>query len=268
MRPALASAEAVAEAAARTVETSACLILTMSSEMVPSGLWMKSTAPSSSASNVASAPALVSEETITTGFGRCTMMRERQVRPSISGMLMSSVITSGLNASSSRNASIPLRTASTVKSPSASNNCTRWRRINAESSTISNLITASPLLLVLETRRQLRPSRVLSAVAVLQRVQFLHVEQLVDVEQQDHSLLRFQIGDPPDQLLLLGRELRRATDEASSDAHHLGHRIDNEAGAYPRDGEHHDALSIVAFDTLQAEPAPLIHHGQHDCHAG
>ena len=140
----------LAEVAARTVETSACLILTMSSEMVPSGLWMKSTAPSSSASNVASAPALVSEETITTGFGRCTMMRERQVRPSISGMLMSSVITSGLNASSSRNASIPLRTASTVKSPSSSNNCTRWRRINAESSTISNLITASPLLLVLE----------------------------------------------------------------------------------------------------------------------
>ena len=213
---------------------------------------------------VASAPALVSEETITTGFGRCTMMRERQVRPSISGMLMSSVITSGLNASKLAQRLDPVahRQHREVALLS-SNNCTRWRRINAESSTISNLITASPLLLVLELGASYARAASCQPVAVLQRVQLLHVEQLVDVEQQDHSLLRFQIGDPPDQLLLLGRELRRAIDEASSDAHHLGHRIDNEAGAYPRDGEHHDALSIVAFDTLQAEPAPLIHHGQH-----
>ena len=49
----------------------------------PSASATKSTAPSRSASSVASAPSAVSEDTITTGQGRSTMMRSRQARPSI-----------------------------------------------------------------------------------------------------------------------------------------------------------------------------------------
>ena len=59
---------------------------------------MKSTAPRANASKVTSAPRSVSDDTITTGFGRSAMMRDRQVRPSISGMLTSRVMTSGSNA--------------------------------------------------------------------------------------------------------------------------------------------------------------------------
>ena len=81
--------------------------------MVPSGLWMKSTAPSASASKVTSAPRSVSDETMTTGFGRSAMMRDRQVSPSISGMLTSRVMTSGSNEPSASSASMPLRTAMT-----------------------------------------------------------------------------------------------------------------------------------------------------------
>jgi hypothetical protein len=71
------------------------------------------------------------------------MMRERHVKPSITGMLMSSVMTSGSNSSSASNTSNPLRTAMTRKSDSFSNSWTRWRRISAESSAINSLIMAS-----------------------------------------------------------------------------------------------------------------------------
>ena len=70
----------------------------MPNEIAPSGLAMKSTAPRSSASNVALAPSTVDGETITTGQGRSSMMRSRQARPSICGICMSSVMTSGANA--------------------------------------------------------------------------------------------------------------------------------------------------------------------------
>ena len=67
----------------------------------PSGLATKSTAPSAAPRSVASAPSAVSDETMTTGQGRSTMMRSRQASPSICGMWMSSVTTSGLKTSSS-----------------------------------------------------------------------------------------------------------------------------------------------------------------------
>ena len=56
---------------------------------------------------MASAPSLVSEETITTATGRSAMMSDSAVKPSISGMLMSSVTTSGRNSRFSRTASSP-----------------------------------------------------------------------------------------------------------------------------------------------------------------
>ncbi len=129
-----------APAAARTLARSSAQMRSIDSEIVPSGLRTKSTAPRLSDCSVASAPSAVSEDTMTTGFGRCTMMRDRQVSPSISGMLMSRVMTSGSNRSSSASASAPLRTVLTSNPPSASNSSFRCRRISAESSAISNLI--------------------------------------------------------------------------------------------------------------------------------
>jgi len=54
---------------------------------------------------------------MTTGLGFLVMMLERQVRPSISGMLMSSVMTSGSKDSSADNASAPLRASITWHPP-------------------------------------------------------------------------------------------------------------------------------------------------------
>src|ERR1019366_4845727 len=85
----------------------------------------------------------------------------------------------------------------------------------------------------------------------------------IDVEQKDHALLLFEIGDPADQLLLLGGKPGSHVDEAGANAHHLGHGIDDETGLHPRDGKDHDALTVVAFDTGQAESPPLIHHRQY-----
>ncbi len=61
------------------------------------GLATKSTAPSSSARSVTSAPCSVRVETITTGIGRSRIRRERNSRPSMRGISTSSVITSGLS---------------------------------------------------------------------------------------------------------------------------------------------------------------------------
>jgi hypothetical protein len=83
------------------------------SEMVPPGLAMKSTAPSASASKVACAPCSVSEDTITTGVGRACIISDSAVRPSISGMLMSSVTTSGCHSVSCCTPSAPLRATAT-----------------------------------------------------------------------------------------------------------------------------------------------------------
>jgi len=62
---------------------------------------------------VASAPFSVSDETITTATGRSTIMSERAVMPSISGMLMSSdtteTTTIRLRSSASRGGSANIR---------------------------------------------------------------------------------------------------------------------------------------------------------------
>src|SRR6476620_10803963 len=59
------------------------------------GFGMKSTAPSSSARSVASEPRSVSVDIMMTGIGRKRMSFSRKSRPSIRGISMSSVITSG-----------------------------------------------------------------------------------------------------------------------------------------------------------------------------
>ena len=59
------------------------------------GLATKSTAPSSSALSVTSAPRSVSVDTITTGIGRRRISLDRKSMPSILGISTSSVITSG-----------------------------------------------------------------------------------------------------------------------------------------------------------------------------
>ena len=86
--------------AARTRSTSAGPNSSIASEIAPSGLAMKSTAPSCIASSVTSAPAAVSDETMTTGQGRSTMIRSRHAKPSRFGMCTSRVTTSGRNACS------------------------------------------------------------------------------------------------------------------------------------------------------------------------
>jgi len=61
------------------------------------GLVTKSTAPSSIACKVTSAPCSVSDDTITTGIGRRRIRFSRKVRPSIFGISTSSVSTSGFS---------------------------------------------------------------------------------------------------------------------------------------------------------------------------
>ena len=76
------------------------LVMSSANNLRPSatpifGLATKSIAPSSSARSVTSAPRSVSVETITTGIGRRRIKRARKSMPSIRGISMSSVITSG-----------------------------------------------------------------------------------------------------------------------------------------------------------------------------
>ncbi len=128
-------------AALRTFSTNCAPSSSTRSETAPLGLGTKSTAPRRSASSVASAPAAVSEDTITTGQGRCTMIRSRQVRPSMSGIWTSRVITSGANAISCASASAPLRAVATSKSVSRLKIWPSSFRTRAESSTTRSLIT-------------------------------------------------------------------------------------------------------------------------------
>ena len=83
-------------AAPRTFSTSSGRSRSISSETAPLGLATKSTAPSSMASSVASAPSSVSEEIITTGRGASIMIWPRQVSPSMPGIWTSSVTTCGI----------------------------------------------------------------------------------------------------------------------------------------------------------------------------
>jgi hypothetical protein len=103
----------------------------------------KSSAPSSSARIVVSAPRSVSVLTITTGIGRRRIRRERNSSPSMRGISTSSVMTSGFrlrmtSRACSGSAALPTQTMSD------------WRlmisvsklRTRAESSTTTTLVLA------------------------------------------------------------------------------------------------------------------------------
>jgi len=116
LRAALAMALAIlgrARVAAATLARISPEMTSISNDTVPPGFSTKSTAPSASASSVACAPRWVMEDTITTGRGQRVMMCDRQVSPSISGILTSSVTTSGLKRSICTSASAPLRAVCT-----------------------------------------------------------------------------------------------------------------------------------------------------------
>ena len=97
-----------------------------------------STAPSSNALMLASAPALVRVEIITTGIGRNCMIRRKNSKPSICGISMSSVNTSGCNCLIFSRASIGSSASPTTSNNGCDERISRnIRRINMESSTIS-----------------------------------------------------------------------------------------------------------------------------------
>ena len=81
--------------AMRTFSVMSCASSRRPSAMPIFGLATKSTAPSSSARRVTSAPRSVSVDTITTGIGRRRISLERKSMPSMRGISTSSVITSG-----------------------------------------------------------------------------------------------------------------------------------------------------------------------------
>ncbi len=98
----------------------------------------KSSAPASSASRVALAPSWVSEENINTGFGVAAMMARTALIPSMTGISMSMVTTSGLSARTLLMASRPsTANPTTLSRGSPSSISTTRRRKNVESSTTS-----------------------------------------------------------------------------------------------------------------------------------
>src|SRR5262245_251819 len=113
----------------------------MSRSMPPLGLATKSIAPSSSDFSVTSAPSFDSELTIRIGRGLLDMMISVAWRPSMCGMLMSMLITSGLSTSVCVTASRPSRASPHTSSwGSAAMMLCSTLRMNAESSTTSTRI--------------------------------------------------------------------------------------------------------------------------------
>src|SRR5260370_746145 len=125
-------------AAMRTLRSSSSLTFCMSRSMPLEGLATNSMAPSSSALSVLAAPSLDSELTITMGRGFVVMICAVACRPSMCGMLMSMVMTSGFNDSASATASRPsLAWPATCNWSSPLKIASRTLRMNAESSTIN-----------------------------------------------------------------------------------------------------------------------------------
>ena len=107
------------------------------------GLATKSTAPSSSALSVTSAPRSVSVETITTGIGRRRIRRDRKSSPSMRGISTSSVMTSGLrlriiSRATSGSEAAPMHSMSIWRLMIS----VRMERTSAESSTTTTLVLA------------------------------------------------------------------------------------------------------------------------------
>src|SRR3569833_1967634 len=118
------------------------------------------------------------------------MIRARQDSPSISGMLMSSVTTSGCTRASCSSAANPLRAVCTSKSPPSARMPFSARRISAESSTTRTEVA---------TRRGSSRSGGREGLVredLLERGRLLGGEQLVDLDEQEHALLVGQVGDP------------------------------------------------------------------------
>src|SRR6266404_2415015 len=125
-------------AATRTLRSSSSLTLCMSRSMPLEGLATNSMAPSSSALSVLAAPSFDSELTITMGRGFVVMICAVACRPSMCGMLMSMVMTSGFSDSASATASRPsLAWPATCNWSSPLKIASRTLRMNAESSTIN-----------------------------------------------------------------------------------------------------------------------------------
>ena len=123
-------------AAVRILEVSRSLSPRISASWLRSGLGRKSTAPSSRAWRVTSAPSLVKALTITTLASWMASREGRASRPETSGIWTSSVITSGLSRAVCTAASRPSRAVPTTSisglEPRISE---RIFRIRAESST-------------------------------------------------------------------------------------------------------------------------------------
>ena len=83
------------------------------------------------------------------------------------------------------------------------------------------------------------------------------------IDQLHHPFLLFQIGHAANRLALLVRKLRRRFDGGLWNLQHLGHLIDNEAGAHSGDQKHHDPLTVRALHLLKAQPQAKIDHRQH-----
>src|SRR5216684_3350925 len=124
-------------AAMRTLRSSSSFTFCMSRSMPLEGLPTNSMAPSSSDLSEPAAPSLDSELTITIGLGFVVMIWAVACRPSMCGMLMSMVMTSGLSDSAMATASRPsLAWPTTCSWSSALKICSRTLRMKAESSTI------------------------------------------------------------------------------------------------------------------------------------
>ena len=105
----------------------------------------KSRAPSSRPRRVTSAPSLVSEESSSTGVGHSLMMRRSASRPSMRGILTSSVTTSGRSASAFSSPSWPSTAVPTTSMSGAPPSIrVRALRTKAESSTTSTRIMRRP----------------------------------------------------------------------------------------------------------------------------
>ncbi len=149
---------------------------------------------------------------MTTGQGCSIMIRSRQARPSIRGMWMSSVITSGAKSASIDSASTPSRAWRISKSGCPLNMATRSLRISAESSTMRSLITAraEPSRGAIHLRVCI-PDRRFGQVQTVQHALFRARQQFRRVEQQDHpgAVVRgdHAIDQPRDRF---GRPVRRS----------------------------------------------------------
>ena len=101
------------------------------------GLPTQSVAPIVSASTVACAPRCVRELNMITGTSdRCLRSARSVASPSITGISMSSVMTSGFTSASKASASSPWRAAPTISSEASLVSATMMaRRITDESST-------------------------------------------------------------------------------------------------------------------------------------